>query len=88
LWRWTTDGRWRLIVPRTAEADPRFHQVPKDSYLTPDLIATLTAAKPMLFDIRSDPVEEVDLAQQHPEVVAELRQALDAWWNPAPPATR
>jgi arylsulfatase A-like enzyme len=88
LWRWTTDGRWRLIVPRTAEADPRFQQVPKDSYLTTDLIATLTAAKPMLFDILADPGEEVDLARQHPEVVAELRQQLDAWWNPAQTAPR
>ena len=33
-----------------------------------------------LYDILEDPREQHDVASQHPEEVARLRQAYDAWW--------
>jgi arylsulfatase A-like enzyme/thiol-disulfide isomerase/thioredoxin len=82
LWRWATDGRWRLILPRTCEADTALHEIPADSYLTPDPRATLTAAKPLLFDILADPHETTDLAATHPRIVTELRARLNDLWMP------
>ena len=34
-----------------------------------------------LYDIQNDPYEKTDVADQHPEVVAEMREAFDAWWE-------
>lgn len=33
-----------------------------------------------LYDISADPYETTDVAADHPEVVAQLRAAYDAWW--------
>jgi arylsulfatase len=32
-----------------------------------------------LFDLEADPTEQINLANQHPEIVAELKGRLDAW---------
>lgn len=82
LWRWVTDGRWRLIFPRTVEADQQLHSIPKDKYLTLDLIATLEAKQPLLFDLQKDPQEKQNLAAQHPEIVRSLQAKLDEHWTP------
>jgi arylsulfatase A-like enzyme len=82
LWRWVTDGRWRLILPRTAASGTVLPNLPRDKYLTPDLLETLTAAKPMLFDLNSDPAEENDLAAEQPEMVNTLTAHLNALWSP------
>ncbi len=84
LWRWTTDGRWRLIVPRTYQAAGALATIPTDSYLTADLRQTLVAGEPLLFDVQADPHEERNLAKQQPEVTAALLRQLDAWWKPQP----
>jgi uncharacterized sulfatase len=84
LWRWTTDGRWRLIVPRTYRASGALARIPTDSYLTADLRKTLVDAEPMLFDVRADPHEENNLSRQQPEITAALLRHLDALWNPQP----
>ncbi len=34
-----------------------------------------------LYDIISDPYEATDVAEDHPQVIAELRQAYDQWWQ-------
>ncbi len=34
-----------------------------------------------LYDIQSDPGQTHDIAESHPEVVAALRTAYDAWWD-------
>jgi arylsulfatase A-like enzyme len=34
-----------------------------------------------LFDISNDPYEDHDVAAKHPEVIAKLRKAYDAWWD-------
>ena len=82
LWRWVTDGRWRLILPRTCESDAALHAIPRDNYLTPDLLATLTAATPMLFDVEADPGEDQNFADRHPQIVTKLRSELDKLWKP------
>lgn len=33
-----------------------------------------------LYDIAGDPYESTNVAEEHPEVIAELRSAYDAWW--------
>ncbi|MFG0335476.1 MAG: arylsulfatase [Maioricimonas sp. JB049] len=38
-----------------------------------------------LYDIAADPYETQDVAAEHPEVVAELRKAYDAWWDATVP---
>jgi uncharacterized sulfatase len=38
--------------------------------------------KPELYDLIADPDEKADLADKHPEKVAELTRKLDAWWKP------
>ncbi len=86
LWRWATDGKWRLIVPRTYAATGVLKTIPKDSYLKPYLSETLSDARPLLFDIAADPREETNLAVQHPEITAALLRKMDAVWNPKPKA--
>jgi len=82
LWRWTTDGRWRLIVPRTYQARGLLKTIPTDSYLTADLRDTLVAAQLMLYDVQADPREEHNLATQSPEIAAAMLHSLDDWWKP------
>lgn len=38
-----------------------------------------------LFDIQADPGQETNLAEKHPEVVAELRKAYEGWWQSLKP---
>ncbi len=38
-----------------------------------------------LYDIKADPGQKNDVAAQHPQVVAELLQALDRWWDEVAP---
>jgi uncharacterized sulfatase len=71
LWRWVTDGRWRLILP---------HDFKAEGALKP--IASDTAAQPMLYDLQADPKEENNVANAHQEIVAALREKLDAHWTP------
>ena len=37
---------------------------------------------PELYNLAKDPTEKKNLATGHPEKVADLRKALDAWWKP------
>ncbi len=84
LWRWVTNGRWRLILPRTFEAEGSMKTIPPDNYLKPYLIAALEAAEPMLYDLESDPMEETNVAAQNQDIVTALRTKLDAHWTPKP----
>ena len=38
-----------------------------------------------LYDIAADPYEKTDVAGKHPEVVADLREAYDRWWDETMP---
>ncbi len=82
LWRWVTDGRWRLVLPRTFEAEGSLRSIPTDKYLRPDLRPTLEAAQPMLYDLKADPTEANNIASTHPEIVTVLRAKLDAHSSP------
>ena len=33
-----------------------------------------------MYDIQNDPYEAKNVADQHPDVIAELRDAYDKWW--------
>jgi uncharacterized sulfatase len=84
LWRWTVQGAWKLVVPeRLAAADPRLEV--EGTALDDDSRAWLEAGTPRLFDLATDSGENLDLAAEHPDVVADLRTILDAWWTPGPP---
>lgn len=43
---------------------------------------------PELYDLRADPWERQDLANQHPERVAAMRRSLDEAWRPATPTPK
>ena len=34
-----------------------------------------------LYDLATDPNQRADVADQHPQLVAELREAYEAWWE-------
>ena len=40
-----------------------------------------------LYDLEADPGEREDLSPRHPEIVARLRTAYDAWWDEVLPET-
>lgn len=62
-------GQWKYIMPFTGT--------------TPDWLANKTAienglqATPQLFDVSKDPKEQVNLAEQHPELVTKFQQQID-----------
>lgn len=68
LYRWTIEGRWKLILTydgklgRYAEVHPR------------------KELRPQLFDLEADPSEEHNLAANHPEIVARLAKKLQDWY--------
>jgi arylsulfatase A-like enzyme len=57
------DGPWKLVRP----------------FVTRNVPEGASAAAPALYHLPTDPFETTDVAAQHPERVARLRAALDAW---------
>lgn len=49
----------------------------------PDYAAVDRAEVPELYDLEADVGETANLADQHPDIVCELREELDAFWNQA-----
>jgi uncharacterized sulfatase len=85
LWRWIGRGRWKLIVP--VAADRAAATVPPEGRLIDgESRARLERGEVELYDVAADPAEATNLAAAHPDIVRELRGAVDAWWNPFPPA--
>jgi arylsulfatase A-like enzyme/lysophospholipase L1-like esterase len=82
-------GKWNLVS--TVKAPPRGAGPAKAA--KPAAVAKPQAdAKPVvpqweLYDLSADPGETKNLAAEHPEVIAELRKAYDAWWAEIVPAT-
>jgi hypothetical protein len=56
-----------------------------ETALDDDSRAWLEAGSPRLFDLAADSGENRDVAAEHPDVVNDLRNTLDAWWMPGPP---
>ncbi len=69
LSRGLVTGDWKLLV-----AAPHADAVPGRKTLQREPIE--------LYRIRSDPHEQRNLAASEPDRVRELRELLDAWWNP------
>ena len=57
------DGWWKLMVPGAAKPDRPFSGAP---------------TTPVLYDLKSDPLEKTDVSKEHPEEAARLKALLDA----------
>lgn len=68
LFRWAIRGQWKLLLTYDGETNRYASTHPR------------TEKGPQLFDLIADPSEENNLAQEHPEVVAELAQAMTDWY--------
>jgi arylsulfatase A-like enzyme len=86
LWRWTVRDRWKLIVPTTAGAGGAL-PAEEAKRIDSDSRGRYERGEIELFDVVADPDEATNVAAVHPDVVAELRARLDAWWNPAKQTT-
>ncbi len=87
-------GRWKLVWPGAPETmrkdgardNPSYRrgivrphwEMPLDRELGP--VPDFEEKAPRLFDLAADPGEKRDLAAAHPELVAELTRAYDAWF--------
>ncbi|MEI6239346.1 MAG: sulfatase-like hydrolase/transferase [Planctomycetia bacterium] len=83
LWRWTVRDRWKLIVPATAGAGGTFPAA-EASRVDHHSQGRYERGEIELFDVVADPNEATNVAAAHPDVVAELRSTLDAWWKTVP----
>jgi arylsulfatase A-like enzyme len=81
LWRWTVRDRWKLIVPATAGVGSTFPAT-EGELVDPHSPGRDERGEVELFDVGADPDETRNVAAEHPDVVADLRASLDAWWNP------
>ena len=74
-------GRW----PKGS--DPQQHKVENCSIRNSQfhLVSAGKNAKWELFDLKTDPGEQTDVSQQHPDVVKSLLAAYDHWWGEVVP---
>ena len=68
LYRWVIRGHMKLLL--TYDGNPGKMKYPPLS------------AEARLYDLKSDPAEEVNLASKQPELVQELSKLLDEWYVP------
>jgi uncharacterized sulfatase len=87
LWRWTVRERWKLIVPTSAGSGGALPGQ-EGRLIDRESQARYARGEVELFDLDADPDETKNLAAAHPDIVADLRTKLDAWWNPASVASR
>jgi arylsulfatase A-like enzyme len=66
------DG-WKLILPYTPNRDA--------TLMIDGRTADWMRFEPELYNVRDDPREEHDRAAERPEIVKELRAAIDGWWK-------
>jgi arylsulfatase A-like enzyme len=74
--RWPKGSDYRVARERNASVRSSRYQL---VYAVQDRPAKAMGWQ--LFDLVEDPAQERDLAAERPEVVQELRQAYDAWWE-------
>ena len=67
--RWCIEGEWKLILS---------WEPPEDRYA---FVHSLNERRPQLFHVTADPEERKNLANQHPELVARLREHLQREWR-------
>lgn len=68
LYRWTIEGRWKLLLTYDGEVNRYKSSHPR------------TEKRPQLFDLIADPHEERNLAGEYPEVVARLAKQIGNWY--------
>jgi hypothetical protein len=81
LWRWTVRDRWKLVMPSTTGASGTL-PVEEAKRIDPHSAGRYERGEVELFDVVADPDETRNVAAAHPDVVADLRASLDAWWTP------
>ena len=68
LFRWTIEGRWKLLLTYDGEVNRYKSTHPR------------TEKRPQLFDLIADPHEKRNLAAEYPEVVARLAKQIGNWY--------
>lgn len=69
LYRWTIDGRWKLLLTYDGEVNRYASTHPR------------TEKRPQLFDLQNDPHETQNLAADHPDIVARLAADINDWYT-------
>jgi len=73
--RYIVQGDWKLLLH-----DEENYGLPYGG--RPAAHPNNAEGNPELYNVKADPHEKKNLAEGNPEKVAELTQALDAWWKP------
>lgn len=68
LYRWTIQGRWKLLLTYDGEVAHYKTTHPRDE------------KRPQLFDLLKDPHEKKNVAGEHPDVVKRLVKNIDNWY--------
>jgi len=68
LYRWVIEGPWKLLLTYDGRLDRYASSHPR------------TEKRPQLYHLLDDPHETVNLAAQHPDLVARLAGRLQEWW--------
>jgi len=69
LYRWTIEGKWKLLLTYDGELSPRYAKShPREE------------KRPQLYDLMADPQENNNVAKDHPEIVKRLAGKIAAWW--------
>ena len=69
LFRWCIAGKWKLLLTYDGEANRHKNTHPR------------TEKRPQLFDLVADPTEQVNLAAENPELVAQLVMKIQDWYQ-------
>ncbi|MGI9518658.1 MAG: sulfatase family protein [Pirellulaceae bacterium] len=68
LFRWCVEDNWKLILTYDGEVNRHASTHPR------------AEKRPQLFDLATDPAEAVNLAANHPEVVARMVEKIGEWY--------
>ena len=69
LFRWCIAGKWKLLLTYDGEVNRHKNKHPR------------TEKRPQLFDLVADPTEQVNLAGENPELVAQLVMKIQDWYQ-------
>ena len=69
---------WKLILPNETDQE----QIVQKSGNTQFIRTISVIEEPELYHIVNDPHERHNIASDHPQIVEELKQLIDDWWEP------
>ena len=75
LYKIALNKKWKLMVPNKELVIREFTD-PKEHYFG------FYSNQIQLFNLEDDPEEQVNLAKDHPEIVAKMSVEIDHWWRP------